>query len=307
LQRKLKVVISGIFYPLTMMEYIIRGFEQLKNIEIFTVGAFTGDWIPWANGIRLPQKYVRVPDIPLPAEYANKRVPYSVVAQHIPFEPQLWLQVDAGFHFVDKPKATVVAHVQTDPHCLKDWYKHPATYSDFVFCMQQVYMKPGEFYLPYAYDKKLFYPMPNVEKIYDACLIGLHYPQRDALVQRLRSRGLKIHYSIGEVYDEYRMIYNQSRIALNWSSLKDLNARTFEALGLGVALVSNRVPDLPNFFVDGEHYLGFDNLDEAEAQVMKLIDNPELREEIAAAGHRKVKAHTWKHRAEQILETVKLR
>ena len=303
----IRCVISGIHYPLTMMGYIIRGFRRIKNVEVFTVGAFTGDWIPWCGGLRIPQKYVEVPDVPLPPEYANKRVPYSLVAPHIPFEPDLFLQVDAGFHFLDKPKATVVAHVLTDPHCLTPWYQHAKAYSDFVFNMQQFYMQPGEFYLPYAYDEKLFYPMPEVEKIYDACLIGLHYPQRDALVQRLRSRGLNVHYSIGEVYDEYRMIYNQSKIALNWSSLQDLNARTFEALGMNLALVTNRVPDLANFFVENEHYLGFDNLDEAEAQVMKLINNPELREEIAAAGHRKVKAHTWKHRANQILETVRLK
>lgn len=64
--------------------------------------------------------------------------------------------------------------------------------------MQKFYMQSGEFYLPYAYDEKLFYPMPEVEKIYDACSTGLHYPQRDAfLVQRLRSRGLNVYYSIG--------------------------------------------------------------------------------------------------------------
>lgn len=306
MKRKVQMVLSAIWYPLSMASYILRGFKRLENVEIFTVGAFTGDYIPWNGGMRLPQKYIIPPDLPLPASTINQRVPYALVAQHISFEPQLWLQVDAGFHFADKPKATVVAHVMTDSHCLTPWYQHAKAYSDVVFNMQKFYMQSGEFYLPYAYDEKLFYPMPEVEKIYDACLIGLHYPQRDALVQRLRGRGLNVYYSIGEVYDEYRLKYNQSKVALNWSSLQDLNARTFEALGLGVALVSNRVPDLPNFFVEGEHYLGFDNLDEAEEQVMKLINNDELREDIATAGHRKVKAHTWKHRAEQILETCKL-
>lgn len=33
-----------------------------------------------------------------------------------------------------------------------------------------------------------------------------------------------------EAEDEYRLKYNQSKVALNWSSLQDLNARTFEAL-----------------------------------------------------------------------------
>lgn len=306
MEHKLKIVLSAIWYPLAMASYVLRGFRRLKNVEVFTVGAFTGDYIPWANGMKLPQKYVEVPDVPLPQNFINQPIPYSTVAQSIPFEPHLWLQVDAGFHFSDKPKAIVTAHLQTDPHCLKDWYKLPSSYSDFTFCMQQFYMKPGEFYLPYAYDEKMFYPMPEVEKIYDACLIGLHYPQRDALVQRLRSRGLNVYYSIGEVYNEYRLIYNQSKIALNWSSMMDLNARTFEALGLGLPLVTNRVPDLANFFVEGEHYLGFDDLDEAEAQVMKLLNDNDLREDIAYAGHRKVKAHTWKHRAQQILETCRL-
>lgn len=306
-QHKLKVVISGLFYPLTMMGYLLRGFRRLRNVDIFTVGTFTGDWIPWNSGMRLPQKYVEVPDVPLPPSTVNQRVPYAVVAPYINFEPDLWLQVDAGLHFLDKPKANIVAHVQTDPHCLKEWYKHAISYSDFNFCMQQFYMQPGEFYLPYAYDEKMFYPMPEVEKKYDACLIGLHYPQRDALVQRLRSRGLNVYYSIGEVYDEYRLIYNQSKVALNWSSLQDLNARTFEAFGMKLPLVTNRVPDLPNFFVENEHYLGFDNVDEAEAQVIKLLSDDNLREEIADAGYRKVQPHTWKHRAQQILETVRLR
>jgi len=308
LEHKLKVVISGIFYPLAMLSYFWRAFERIKDVEVFTVGAFTGDWIPWSSGLRLPQKYVRTPNVPLPPEMIGKKISYNMVAQHIPFEPQLWLQVDAGFHFIDKPKATVTALVKTDPHALSvEYYKEAAKYSDVVFNMQKYYIQPNEFYLPYAYDEKLFYPMPEVEKIYDACLIGLHYEQRDMLVNRLRSRGLNVYYSIGDVYDDYRLKYNQSKIALNWSSLQDLNARVFEGMGMRLPLVSNRVPDMANFFVDGEQYLGFDTIQEAEQQVMKLLADDDLRDRIGYAAERKVKAgHRWKFRAQQILETCKL-
>lgn len=41
------------------------------------------------------KKYIMPPDLPLPASTINQRVPYALVASHIPFEPQLWLQVDA--------------------------------------------------------------------------------------------------------------------------------------------------------------------------------------------------------------------
>jgi len=308
MEHKLRVGLFSIWYPLAMASYFWRAFERIKNVELFVCGVFTGDWIPWNFGMRLPQKYVRVPDLPFSQDMLHRMPPFELIKPHLPFELDLALMIDAGWHLSTKPQATVTALVKTDPHAIPlEHYKEAAKISDVVFNMQKIYMQPGEFYLPYAYDEKLFYPMPEVEKIYDACLIGLHYPQRDALVDRLRSRGLNVYYSIGEVYDEYRLKYNQSKIALNWSSLQDLNARTFEAFGMAIPLITNRVPDLANFFVEGEHYLGFDNIDEAEAQVMKLLSDNELRDTMGYAAERKVKAsHRWKFRANQILETCKL-
>jgi len=75
---------------------------------------------------------------------------------------------------------------------------------------------------------------------------------------------------------------------------------------MGVPLVTNRVPDLPTFFVEGEHYLGFDNMQDAEAKALMLILNDDLREEMSDAAHRKVRPHTWDNRVQQLLETCKL-
>jgi len=116
-----------------------------------------------------------------------------------------------------------------------------------------------------------------------------------------------VHYSIGEVYDEYRIANNKARVGLNWSSLLDMNARAWELAGMALPMVINRVPDLPNFFIEKEHYLGFNNIDEAEKQVLKALMDDEIREEIGAAARRKVLSHTWDARVEQILETVKLK
>lgn len=302
--QKTKVVITGIHYPMTMMVYFIRAFDQREDIDLITGGPFTGSWIPWMYGMHVPQKYVRVPDIPLPKETIHQRIPSSVITHQLPWTPDLWIQVDAGWFLSDRPNAKVVAHIQTDPHVLKPQYSVPKSYSDLKFCMQDTYREPDEIYLPYAADETLYYPMPEVEKIYDACLIGLQYPTRNELVGLLRSKGLNVKYTTGEIYDEYRLSYNQSRVALNWSTLLDVPARFFEGMALGLPVVSNIVPDQEKLgFINGEDFLGFNNVHEGAEKVMRLLNDKKLRRGIAENGYKKVmEKHLWKHRAEQILK-----
>jgi len=306
---KLRVVMSGLIYPMTMMHYFWRAFERRDDVELFVGGPFFGDWIPWNYGMRISQRYVKFPDLPLPTQSAGMKVNPELFDAQMPEHmrnPDLWLQVDAGWHLASRPKAGVVAHIQTDPHVLKASYVLPKSYSDVSFCMQTPYMESDEQYLPYAYDPEIHYLDPKVEKIYDACLVGLHYTQRDALVNGIRSKGYSVHYSIGEIYDEYRLLYNQSKLALSWSTLQDMPARVWEAFALGNLLVTNRLPDLPTFFVEDEHYLGFSNAEEGIAKADWALQNWDKAKKIASAGHRKVNGHSWDKRAQQILEICKI-
>jgi glycosyltransferase involved in cell wall biosynthesis len=255
----------------------------------------------------LPQKYVKQPDFVLPIQAVNgKPFPVKIVNDNLPWKPDLLIQIDAGWHLDGRPNANVVAHIQTDPHVLKQFYKFPKRYSDINFCMQHFYMEDGEFYLPYAYSKKHHYPM-RFDKTTDVCMIGLQYPARVQLANKLKALGLNVNMSIGVVYDEYREAYNRSRIAVTWSSLMDLPARTWESMAMKIPVVTNRVPDLHNFFVEGEHYLGFDADQEAIKQILYLLENPERAEEIAGNAYRKViSGNSYDHRVAQILETAKL-
>lgn len=302
----IKVVLSAIWYPMAMATYFWRALERRKDVELFVAGPFTGDWIPWAGGMHLAQKYVKAPDFALPADAITRHVQAALVESQLPWKPDIWIQVDAGWHFSTRPNANIVAHVQTDPHVLKESYNLPKSYSDLNFCMQQVYSKPGEIYLPYAYDPTVHYPMPEVKKEYDACLLGLNYETRNSLVLRLQSHGLKVKYGIGEIFDEYRLAYNQSKIALSWSSLLDVPTRVFEAMGMGLPLVANVVPDMSRFFVDGVHYSGFTTLDEADSKVLQLLMDEDLRSWIAENGHRVVQDQTWDNRITQIFQEAKL-
>ena len=190
------------------------------------------------------------------------------------------------FTSATKPRAKVVAHIQTDPHVLKQTYRVPIAYSDFNFCMQDYYREEGEILLPYAYDPEIHFHEDR-KKIYDACLIGLHYKHRDDLINRLKERGLNVYYSIGEIYDQYRQKYNESKIALSWSSLEDLPSRVWESLGWNWLL--SRIEHLRclNSSMMVNIILGFNDVDEAEQQVMTLLADEKLRDKIAKAGTRK--------------------
>ncbi len=301
---KIKVVISGFIFPMTMLHYFWRAFERRNDVDLFVTGPFSDDWIPWMHGMKLPKQYVKMPNLPLPLNVIN--IKSSIVETQLSWKPDLWLEIDAGWHFANRPDARIVVHIQTDPHVLKSFYNQIKGRSDYTFCMQSNYMENGENYLPYGFDPTIHFPEEQ-EKTFDACLIGLQYDNRTELVNALEAEGLNVFYTTGLIYDEYRMMYNKSKVALSWSSLQDLPARVWEAMGMNIPLVTNRVPDLKNFFVEGDHYLGFDTVSEGVAQVKKLLNNPDYAKEMAENAYRKVSvAHTWDHRVSQILNTVKL-
>jgi hypothetical protein len=304
---KLKVAIFGIFYPFAMLSFFWRALDRRDDVEIITCGPHTGTRIPWKGGMDLPVRYVRAPTISLPGGAIGSKIPSLLFNDMLPWTPDLSLIIDAGWHPSTRPLGRKVILIKTDPHAIiKSHYDLPASYSDHVFGMQTPYLEPGETYLPYAYDPEIHYPMENVEKIYDVCIIGIGYKERLEILSKCKEKGMNTYYNIGEVYDEYRLRYNQSRVAVNWSSLLDLPTRVFEYAAMGVPMVTNRVPDLSTFFVEKDHYLGASTVTEAVNNVEYLVNNPEEANEMAQTAKEKVKFHTWDNRIEQILETCKL-
>lgn len=299
---KRKILVCGVHYPFTMMSYFLRALDRREDVELKTLGAFTDDWIPWNGGLRIPRKYVRQVDFPLPQGVMTPR--WEMVKGLLKgWQPDLVLQIDAGWHFTTRPEY-LTATVATDPHVLD--YSIPRSYSDYFFCMQKVYAKPTDIYLPYAADPTCHYPEP-IWHDFDACLIGLHYPQRDKLVHTLNLHGVKTWYSIGEIYDEARHLYNRAKIALNWSSLDDLNARFFEGMAYNKLVLSNKVTDCDLLFEDGVHYVSFKDENDAVEKAKYYLSNPDKMREISENGYNEVvKKHTWDHRIQQIFDTVGL-
>lgn len=302
--KKLRILFVAKFFPFTMAHYFLRALRCRDDVEILTCGEFFGQYIPWANGMTIPDKYPNQVDIPLPR--GMDTVAYAQVAPSLPWKPDLVLNVDAGFHFRTKPNS-LYAVVATDPHVLGGWYAGVRPLTDKFFNMQSSYLQPNDILLPYAFDKACHYPVDAVSKEYDCSIIGLHYPQRDEWVRRLRANGVTVNYRIGDIYDEYRDENNKAWIGLNWSSLQDVTARVFEIMAMRMVPVLNRLPGLDALgFVDGEHYLGFSSMDEAVEKVIWAKSHPDQSKQIANIAYQYVYEHdmTWNNRIRQILKTM---
>jgi len=297
----IKVVLSGIFYPMAILRYFEAALRRRPDVELYTLGAYTGRRIPWDGGMLLLEKYAKSPNYRVPR---GSVIPFKYVESQLVFKPDLWLQIDAGFQLTGRPRRGINAVVATDPHVLD--YTTQRSQADKFFCTQRIYSKPGDVYLPYAYDPVWHRKIGRSEKDFDAILLGIHYGQRNLLVEELIRRRVAVHYDIGPVFEEAHQLYERSRVGLNWSSLLDLNARVFEIMGMGLPLVTNRVPDMGLFFEEGRDYLGFESVGEGAAAVVRLVTDPKFADQIAQAGHHAVQDHTWDARITQIFEEVGL-
>jgi hypothetical protein len=247
-----------------MSRYFERALQRRQDIDLRTIGPYTGATIPWMGGMQLPIKYAKSPYYPT---YPVTNIFSWNQAEGLvgDWKPDLVLTVDAGIRFDKKPTTGIVAHVATDPHVLN--YDVARTISDKFFNMQKCYSKAGDIYLPYAFDPEVHRYIPEVKKEYDCALIGMPYEPRNVLVKLLRDNDITVNYQNGPVFTEYCVENNKARIGLNYSSLKDMTARVFEIMAMGLVPVINRVPDLGEFFEEGKDYVGFDSVEEALHQV----------------------------------------
>ena len=315
---KIKVLMLYLAYPLSMASYFRRALERRTDIDLKIAGIFTGAFIPWMGGMELPQKYVKPIDIPLPFNPNIGVINYELVkAQLGNWKPDIIINIDAGLHWKYKPVEGLVVTVGTDPHVLNDFYDTPRKYSDLFFNMQLSYARGADFYLPYAYDPTVHYPMDGkslilaenekwydlsksiIEKDADAVLIGMPYEHRVQWVEALRAKGVSVLFENGPVFDEYRELNNRARIGLNWSSLDDLNARAYELAAMKLSPVMNKVSDLER---SGIECATFTTLPEAVDAVMYLKENDKARVELAELAYKSVQGETYDKRISQIFK-----
>ncbi|MDA8428608.1 MAG: glycosyltransferase, partial [Geobacteraceae bacterium] len=103
--------------------------------------------------------------------------------------------------------------------------------------------------------------------------------------------------------DEMAQLFSRSKIVFNEAARNDLNMRVFEVLSTGSMLLTDRAKNSgqDELFRDGEDYAVY--RDENICEVARFyLDNPLLREQIAARGRRLAhNAHTYAYRVDDLL------
>mgnify|MGYP003495165611 FL=1 len=306
---KIKVLLLNKFWPLTMGHYFMRALQRRDDIELKTCGQFSGSYIGWKGGMRVPEKYVYTPDIPLSLRMEEQAIDYGMVKPSLcDWKPDLVLNISSTCYWKNKPTDGLCAAVAVDPHVLD--YDSARKVSDKFFNMQKVYSKEGDIYLPYAYDPTVHYEDTAVEKIYDVAMVGLEYPHRLKLADELRKIGLRVYINTGEIFDDYRRVNSQSHIVLNWSTLDDLNARAFEAPMMGIP-VMNMVTDM-QYFEAFSRVLSFPCVNEVQdkshfvsaavEQVKWAIDNLDEAKENNILTRKELANETYDNRIQKILD-----
>lgn len=294
----MNVVLTGIWYPMAILRYFERALLRRDDVSLWRAGPWTGTWIPWKGGIHLPAKYAEMPDQPLPRETIRSGLPAAVVESVLPWTPDLWIQVDAGWHLVTKPTHGENVIIGTDPHVLD--YTGARSLADRFYSMQAAYKQPEDLWLPYAYDPEVHYD-EDLPCRYDVVCIGLQYDNRKQVMDRLARQGLKTLLDTGPAFDEYRRLVCSAPIGFSWSSKDDLIARVFELLAMRRLAVVNRVPYIGEIFEPGRDLVVFGSADEAVQQIVTHLDNPGLAETIRDNGHKVVRPHTYDARVQTIL------
>jgi hypothetical protein len=156
-------------------------------------------------------------------------------------------------------------------------------------------------WLPCAYDP-VFHnpsPIPWSQRRHDVSLVGVMYPHRAALIEALRSCGIKVFADLGPVYEEYREIYHQTRISLCPSARSDVAQRVFETAAMRCLILTDPCPDLPHLKADG--IAVYTDVPTAVNAVRQLLANPKLAESVIERSYNWVKPHTWDARARTII------
>lgn len=297
----MKIIIHYRHFPMALGRYFDWAFRDLGH-EVFSVGCYNGDRIPWGEEYRFPE-YDNPPDLVIPEIEAY---PMEEVLRLAPWKPDLIIQAsDTTYLSGPAPCPNVI--LATDPHCID--YNPRLTHASHFACMQNNYMQKysfeNKFWVPYAYYEGIHKRLA-LEPKYDVVFIGLQYEHRKAAIEGMKAKGYKVFSELGHLFDEYNRIYNEGKIAFNWSSLEDTPARFWEGMAMGRCLVTNETPDMALLpFKAYEHYIPFKTVDQAVDAVRWALEDDHYMS-IAENGYNAVTTgkNRYQDRCNQILTEV---
>jgi glycosyltransferase involved in cell wall biosynthesis len=189
------------------------------------------------------------------------------------------------------------------------------------------------YYLPWQDRPVALSQVEQVRFSTDVVFVGHYEPDgREQCIRALVNAGIKVkvwggyYWSrdvLGDLYpklapivpaegDDYAKALCGAKVCLCFLSKLNRDTytrRCFEIPACGRVMLAERTDDLLEMFKEGEEACFFSSTEELVAKAKWLLDNPDIREQIAQAGLRRVWAdgHDVNSRARQFLEVIKQR
>jgi spore maturation protein CgeB len=132
------------------------------------------------------------------------------------------------------------------------------------------------------------------------------------MIERLATAsGLRGYVGQGIYGDAVNQVYNESLVCVDRKIGFNIGTRFFETIGSGGFLLTNRnrVDDgMDDLAVDGHHFISYDDsYEDLEKKVRYYIENADIREKIAKAGHKYFyENHRYVNRWQTILKDLGL-
>jgi hypothetical protein len=201
---------------------------------------------------------------------------------------------------------------------LGHWRQQAARFFDLVFIAEREFLASFAqavgheqvHWLPLCISPQVFRKL-DLPKLYDVGFVG---NMARAHRQTARARQLALlaeRFHTNDVFRGYSQqetseIYSQSRIVFNTSISGGVTLRILEGAACGSMVLTDTRPEaLGNLFQIGGELVTFANDDDLVAKVVYYLAHEPEREQIAQAGYRRVHAHhTYRHRAQAIVDAV---
>lgn len=310
----LRVCILAEASPFTWVPHFVRAFRS--RCDVITIGPTPDDEALTRWNLQTKKDLITKNDITVNLDnitdlhnlLPNNWIPDLVVAISSN-------SVEAFRNTANLPCPSVFLSIDTW-QCLQD-YEH-APYYDHTFVAQREFVphlrdvgSSNVSWLPLACDPQVHRPLTTPITA-DLALVG----STNALVHNTRAHLLKalrkhfsVHVTQAAYGDDYCRAYACAKIAFNKSGVNELNMRVFETLAMGRLLLTDHLPEdagLQELFQDGHHLVTYTDEADLLDKAAYYLDHDKERETIAWAGQDEVlQKHTYQHRVNKIIETVR--
>lgn len=283
----MRILLHAKHVPVASGRYMRDAFRRI-GVDVRSIGEPTGGQI-WR--IELDASHAWIPNGPADAYWPDWKPDLVLIMSLEPFHHPRYDDVPHAVYSVDN-------HV---------WQLRQPGVSHYFLAHRNGQATPvgpdDTTWLPCAYDPHFFTPspIPWEKRQVDLTLIGVMYEQRIAALEAIkRVPGIMVGAGTGAVYEQYRDVYQNTRISLCVSIRSDVAIRIFETAAMGCLVLTDPLPDLEPLQARG--LVTYESPEDAAEKVRYYLAHPDEAKALVEQSTAWAKPHTWDARARTIVD-----